>query len=263
MNDYISVENISFKYSHHQAENILENISFNVYKGEIFYFLGPNGTGKSTLLKCLAGILKVQQGHTLLEGNDINSLSHNELAKKLAFVPQSHSSAFPYSVRDIVVMGRSPHINILSSPSEHDFIRTDNALDIAGISNLADRPCTELSGGEWQLVLIARALAQDPEILLLDEPTSHLDLGNQIKILHVIENLAASGLTIIVATHFPDHALIHSHRVAIIKHKKLMSIGPTSEVITEDNMRKAYGINVKITHIYDGIDRKICVPVLS
>lgn len=263
MKDYISVENISFKYSHHQSDYVLENISFKVRKGDIFYLLGPNGTGKSTLLKCLAGLLKVQQGHTYLEGTDIGSISHNTIAKKLAFVPQSHSSAFPYSVRDIVVMGRSPHINIMSSPSENDFKQTDNALEIAGITNLAERACTELSGGEWQLVLIARALAQDPEILLLDEPTSHLDLGNQIKILHVIENLAARNLTIIIATHFPDHALIHSNQAAILKQKHIMSIGPTEEVITEENMHKAYGVNVKITHIYDGVDRKICVPVLT
>lgn len=259
---YISAENASFKYSERQ-DYIFDNISIDIDKGDIFYLLGPNGTGKSTLLKCVAGLLKIQHGKILIQGDDIYSLDPLDIAKKLSYVPQSHSSSFPFLVRDIVVMGRSPHIGIFSSPAEKDTAVAEKAMDTVGVTHLSARPCTNISGGEWQLVLIARALAQEPEILLLDEPTSHLDLGNQIKILNVIHDLAGRGLTIIIATHFPDHALIKSNKVAVLKNKKLLGIGLAENVITEENMKKAYSVDVKILHVDQGINRKLCVPVIA
>jgi iron complex transport system ATP-binding protein len=259
---FISIKNISFKYLQKQAIDIFENISFNVNQGEIFYLLGPNGTGKSTLLKCLIGILKVQKGSITLEGKNIYALQPADLAKKIAYVPQSHSSVFPFLVREIVVMGRSPHLGTFSSPGKGDIAAAEEAMNIVGVSHLADRPCSNTSGGEWQLVLIARALAQKPEIMLLDEPTSHLDLGNQIRILNVIHSLASKGLTIVMATHFPDHAFIRSDKVAILKDKYLLDIGSSEQVINEENMKKAYGIDIKIIHIENGIDRKFCVPII-
>lgn len=260
---YINIENITFKYLQKQDINIFENISFNVNKSEIFYLLGPNGTGKSTMLKCLSGILNIQKGQITLEGKNIYTFKHADLAKKIAYVPQSHTSVFPFLVREIVVMGRSPHISSFSSPKKADLDEAEEAMNTVGVSHIADRPCSNTSGGEWQLVLIARALAQRPEIMLLDEPTSHLDLGNQIKILKVIHNLASKGLTIIMATHFPDHAFIKSNKVAILKDRHLLDIGVSEQVISEQNMKKAYGVDVKIIHIEDGIDRKLCVPVMS
>jgi iron complex transport system ATP-binding protein len=263
MVSYINISDISFAYLPRQDENIFENISFTVNKGEIFYLLGPNGTGKSTLLKCISGILKIQKGSILLENKYINFYSTEDIAKKMAFVPQSHTSAFPFLVKDVVIMGRSPYVAAFSSPKADDITITEKAMETVGITHIAERPCTNISGGEWQLVLIARALTQEPEILLLDEPTSHLDLGNQIKILNVIHSLADKGLTIIMATHFPDHAFIKSDNVAILKDKSLLKIGIAENVITEETMKKAYGVDVKIIHAGDGIDRKLCVPIIK
>lgn len=260
--ELLQIKDISFKYEHGNSD-IFTEISFEIKKGGIFYLLGPNGTGKSTLLKCLSGVLKINNGHILLEGRDIRSFGPSDLAKKMAFVPQSQLSPFPYTVRDIVVMGRSPHISIMGSPSRADYRIADTALDSAGMLKLANRPCTELSGGEWQLVMIARALAQESEIMLLDEPTSHLDLGNQIRILNVIQDLSDRGFTIIVATHFPDHAFINSNTTAIMKNRKLMAMGATEKVISEANMKEAYGVAVRILNIENGINRRVCVPVLK
>jgi len=185
------------------------------------------------------------------------------LARKMAYVPQSHTSVFPFTVHDVVLMGRTPYLSVVSSPTREDHEKAEKAMDSVGISHLAGRPCTEISGGEWQLVLIARALTQQPEIILLDEPTSHLDLGNQMRILNIISSLAGSGITIIMASHFPDHALLGASKAAILKDHMFTALGAPEDIITEKTMHETYGVNVRILNLGDSIGRKVCIPVLD
>jgi iron complex transport system ATP-binding protein len=169
-------------------------------------------------------------------------------------------AAFPFRVKDIVVMGRAPHLSILASPSRKDMEIAYQAMDAVAVLHLADRPCNSISGGEWQLTLIARALVQEPQILLLDEPTSHLDMGNQMKILHVIKDLADRHMTIVMASHFPDHAFLVANVAAILNNGRITQIGPPDEVITKENMRATYGIDVQIIAVGG---RKSCLPTLG
>jgi iron complex transport system ATP-binding protein len=191
MNARIEADNIAFSYDDDIANAVFQNISFTVCSGDVCCLLGPNGTGKSTLLKCMSGILRILHGRIILDDRNISEFKLPDIAKKIGFVPQGLTSAFPFRVKDIVVMGRAPHLSILASPSRKDMEIAYKAMESVGVIHLANRPCNSISGGEWQLTLIARALVQEPQILLLDEPTSHLDMGNQMKILQVIKNLAA------------------------------------------------------------------------
>ena len=258
----IKIENAGFGYFGPKKEQVFENVDFCVNAGQILCLLGPNGTGKSTILKCLNNILKIHTGRITVNGENISRLAPSDIAVNLGYVPQSLSSAFPLPVRDIVVMGRATHISIFSSPSEEDMEIAETAMKKIGIFHLADRTCTGISGGEWQLVLIARALSQRPGIMLLDEPTSHLDLGNQIKILEVITQLARDGMAIIMATHFPDHAFLCADQVVLLKNRRIMALGTPDEVMTDINMEKVYGVKIKIMQVKAGIDRKVCIPIL-
>ncbi|MDY1591715.1 MAG: ABC transporter ATP-binding protein [Methanofastidiosum sp.] len=260
MKPILQMEKGGFGYT--EGTYIFQDIDFSLEKGEVLCLLGPNGTGKSTLIKCLTKILSLDKGTILYDGIHISDLSTEEIARKIGYVPQSHFSAFPYSVKDLIVMGRAPHLSLFSVPSHNDFDLVYKSMETVGISHLADRPCTELSGGEQRLVLLARVLTQQPEILLLDEPTSHLDIGNQVRLLRLINNLAKTGLSIIMSSHFPDHAFISSQKVALMKDGKLVGVGSPDTTINEENLRNVYGIDVKIKAIKDGINRKICIPII-
>ncbi|MDD9302299.1 MAG: ABC transporter ATP-binding protein [Desulfobacter sp.] len=225
----VSIRNLSFGY--HTATPVFKGINLDLDQGEVFCLLGPNGSGKSTFLKSVARLLPPTTGQVKINGENLSGLSFQNIAMLLGFVPQNLVSAFPFYVADVVVMGR------------------------------ANRPCNRLSGGEWQLVLIARALTQSPKILLLDEPTSHLDLGNQIKILETVAGLSRDKITIIMATHFPDHAFISADQAAILKSGVFQEIGPPSQVLTDETLKAAYGINVKVVKVLD--NRKICIPLLK
>jgi iron complex transport system ATP-binding protein len=255
----LEVRNTTFSYDGEKM--IFENISFSIKKGDVFCILGPNATGKSTLLKCIIKFLKLKEGAILLDGKDINSLSGREIAKKMGYIPQAHNPTFPFSVEEVVLMGRSPHLGLLSSPSKKDMQIVDEALKSIGISHLRDKSYTEISGGEKQLVFFARVLAQQPDVLLLDEPTAHLDFGNQISILEWIEKLAKSGISIIMTSHFPDHTFLASTEVAIMKDGMFIDVGTADDVVTEENLKKTYGVDVRVVYMGDGVDRKVCVPV--
>ncbi len=262
MSVQIEAQNISFSYSRHAVNHIFRDVSFAVNSGDVLCLLGPNGTGKSTLLKCLGNILQIQQGRILLRGRNLQEYKLPDIAKQIGYVPQGLMSAFPFRIKDIVVMGRAPHLSMLSSPSRSDMEIAHDVMETVGLVHLADRPCNSVSGGEWQLTLIARALVQKPSILLLDEPTSHLDLGNQMKILRVIKTLAESGMTIIMASHFPDHAFLVGNKVMILKQGKVGDIGSPDYVITEESMRNAFGIDVSVLGIGKDTERKIILPFL-
>ena len=240
-NSLFQVKNISFDYG---GEEIFSDISFSIQKGDVLCILGPNGTGKTTLIKCLNGLHDINSGEILINGENIKKLSFKQISKHIGYIPQDHVPSFPFKVFDVVL--------------EDKKIALD-ALKTLGIEDLKDKEYTNLSGGERQLVFLARVLCQKPGILILDEPTSHLDFGNQIKLLEIIDNLAKSGLSIIMSSHFPDHAFLSSTKVAIMKDRKFIDFGTPESVVTEENLRKSYSIDVKLIELDN--KRKVCVPV--
>jgi iron complex transport system ATP-binding protein len=263
MTSLITVQDLAFSYDGDMTHAIFRDVAFSAGPGDVFCLLGPNGTGKSTLLKCVSNVLQGWQGSILFGEKDISHMKPSEVAKGIGYVPQNQVSAFPFLVKDIVVMGRAPHLSVFSSPNKKDQKIAYGAMKTVGILSIADRPCTTLSGGEWQLTLIARALAQEPRVMVLDEPTSHLDLGNQMKILGVVKGLAETGLTIIMASHFPDHAFLVSSEVAILHHGHIEQKGIPERVITDENLKNTYGVEVKVLYIGEGVNRKACFPSLK
>ena len=252
----LEVNNISFSYD---DELIFEDISFSINKGDVLCVLGPNGTGKTTLIKCLNGLQDIDSGEILINGKNIKKLSFSQISKHVGYIPQSHVPSFPFSVFDVVLMGRSPYLKLTESPRKEDEKIAEKSLKTLGIYDLKDKEYTNLSGGERQLVFLARVLTQQPDILILDEPTSHLDFGNQIKLLEIVDKLADSGLSVIMSSHFPDHAFLSSTKVAIMKDKKFIDFGTPDEVVTEENLEKAYSIEVKLIELNE--NRKVCVPM--
>jgi len=255
-NKLFEVKNISFSYD---DEEIFSNISFSVDKCDVLCILGPNGTGKTTLIKCLNALHDIDTGEILINGKNMKELSFREISKHIGYIPQSHVPSFPFKVFDVVLMGRAPYLNLTDSPKEEDVEIALDALKTLGIEDLKNKEYTNLSGGERQLVFLARVLCQKPDLLILDEPTSHLDFGNQIRLLEIIDNLAKNGLSIIMSSHFPDHAFLSSTKVAIMKNKQFIDFGSPESVVTEENLKKAYSIDVKLIELDDS--RKVCVPM--
>jgi iron complex transport system ATP-binding protein len=204
---------------------------------------------------------KLCQGKVLVGGKDIATLNPSKLAKKIGFIPQSHTPTFPYKVLDVVLMGRTPHLNLIASPSKKDYALAEKAMHTLNIEHLQNQPYTKLSGGEMQLVLFARILAQAPEVLLLDEPTSHLDVANQIRTIELIKKLANENLCVIMTSHFPDHAFLTSDKVGLMKDKTFIATGSADDVITEKNLKNTYGVDIKIVYLGGEINRKIAVPL--
>lgn len=254
----VEVKNASFSYDK-DSSNVFEDISFSIEKGDVLCVLGPNGTGKTTLIKTLNGLHKLKKGDVYLNGDNIKDLSFNDIAKLVGYIPQGHIPSFPFNVFDVVLMGRSPYINLSSQPKKEDKEIALNALKTLGIEDLKDKSYTNLSGGERQLVFLARVLAQDPDVLILDEPTNHLDFGNQIKLLEIIKQLSKLGLAVIMSSHYPDHAFLVASKVAIMRDKHFLAFGKPENVLTEENLKKTYNIDVKLIELND--NRKICVPL--
>ncbi len=219
--------------------------SLRVYAGEVLTLLGPNGSGKTTLLKCINSLLKPNSGEVLICGKEIGSYSRGDLAKAVGYVPQSHAPSFPFTVFDIVLMGRVSYLSIFQQPSEADRRKAEEALTTVGIYAMRDRIYTNISGGERQLVLIARAIAQEPRLLLLDEPTAHLDFRNQIETLRTIKRLSRERkVAVVMSLHDPNHALLFSDRIALMRGGKLLREGPPDEVVDSKSIEEVYGIPV-------------------
>jgi iron complex transport system ATP-binding protein len=257
MKKILEINNASFSYNGNG--NVFEDIDMSIENSDVLCILGPNGTGKSTLIKCMNGLLKLNSGNIFLNDEDIYGMDKADLAKVMGYIPQSHHSTFSFSVFDVVLMGRAPHLSLTSVPGEKDFKIADKAIESLGISYLKDKTYTEISGGEKQLVLLARVLTQEPQILLLDEPTSHLDFGNQIRTLKVINRLSDQGLSVVMTSHYPDHAFLSSNKVAIMNNGSIMAMGEPESVVTEENMKRAYGIDVKVMDVDES--RKACIPM--
>jgi len=247
------------------SKKVVENITLAVKSGEILCLLGPNGVGKTTLFKSILGFLELMGGQILLDGEDMSRLSKKSIARAIGYVPQAHTPPFPFTVLEVVTMGRTAHMGAFASPSREDTGIAEEALNSLGIGFLRDRIYTEISGGERQMVLIARALAQQPEILIMDEPTSNLDFGNQIRVLEQINRLAEKGLGVILTSHFPNQVFLCSTKVALIQRDNVFTFGSPDEVVTEANLKAAYGINVKITSVTNagGSMVKACIPLLN
>lgn len=245
------------------TENIFTDISFNVNAGEILCLLGSNGVGKTTLFKTILGSLKPRGGDVLLDNQDITKWSREKIAQYIGYVPQYHSPSFPFTVLDIVLMGRAPYLGHFKIPSKKDRDIAIEAMQELNIGYLINKRYTNISGGEKQLVLIARALTQQPKLLIMDEPTANLDFGNQIKILKHIQFLAKQGKGIIISTHIPDHALRYGTNVAIMKKNMDFTFGKPDELLNEGTLKEIYDIGIKVinTSVIYNEPIKVCIPL--
>ncbi len=242
----LTIDNGCFFYG---KEKILKNIQFSAKAGDLIAILGPNGAGKTTLLRCITGILKWQSGKSAIDGIDITAIPARELWKKVAYVPQAKSVATSATVLQSVLLGRSSHLNLFESPKPEDIVVSRRILEQLGIAHLAEKSCSQISGGELQMVLIARALAAQPQILILDEPESNLDFKNQLIVLNTISDLARQGLTCIFNTHYPAHALQRANKSLILCRGGEFYFGDTAEIVTEENIAKAFGVRAAIGQI--------------
>ncbi len=243
----IQVSGLSFSYG---LDFCLKDVSLEVERGEVVALLGPNGSGKTTLLKCINALLPVKAGKIRIDGIDVSTAGRADLARLVGYVPQSHDPPFPYTVFDVVVMGRTSHLGIFQQPSGSDYALAENALGVVGLSAFRDRPYTQISGGERQLALIARALVQEPKVLLLDEPTAHLDFRNQLAVLKMVRRISAEkGIGVVMSLHDPNHALLFADTIALMSGGRIVSFGSAGEVVTEENIESVYGVEVEsISH---------------
>lgn len=262
----LEVRGAGFGYN---EQAVFKDINLSISRGEIFCLIGPNGCGKTTLLDCVMGILSVRDGSILLEGKNIKGTSSRDIARRVAYVPQVHERTFPYTVLDIVLMGRTPYTGFFASPSARDVEIVERSLELVGLAGFEDRQYTRLSGGECQLVMIARALAQQTQLIIMDEPTAHLDFKHELNVLETIIKLVReTSLAVIMSTHFPNHAFylennnVPTH-VALMQGNTFLSVGRPDEVLSEENLRLLYNINAKVVscRIDNDTELKQIIPV--
>lgn len=245
----LAAANLAFGYRGHPVG---QGVTLTISAGEVLALLGPNGGGKTTLLKTMLGLLPPQDGTVSLDGRDLAAIPVRERARLVAYVPQSHQGTFAFTAFDLVLMGRTAHGGLFARPGERDRAVAASMLARLGIAHLSDRPVTMISGGERQLVLVARALAQEPRFIVLDEPTASLDFGNQGKVMRQIRQLAADGLGVLFTTHDPNQALGHADRVALLRDGGVMAEGPVRAVLTPERLAALYGAPVETVVEPDG-----------
>ena len=247
-NPVLSAENVAFGYG---KDLLFEHLSFSLEEGEILSVLGPNGAGKTTLLRVLMGMLKLKAGTVRVFGRDIRTLKEKELFQTVSYVPQMREVPRSYSVTETVLLGLTGMMGIFSEPGERELRQTEETLDLLGIRHLANKPMSDLSGGEAQMVLIARALVKDPKILILDEPESGLDFRNQLIILDAVRAAARRGVTTVFNTHYPEHALRYADSGLLFCPGEAdgpgeVLYGPMQGLITEKNIKKSFGVEAAI-----------------
>jgi iron complex transport system ATP-binding protein len=258
----LAAEHLDFGYS---GRRVGSDVSLSLEAGEVLCLLGPNGSGKTTFFKTLLGLLPPQGGQVLVDGADLQSSGRGEVARRVSYVPQAHATFFPFTVREVVLMGRTAHLGLFSSPSRRDREIAQAAIERMQLAHLADSVYTRISGGERQLVLIARALAQDARIIVLDEPTANLDFGNQVRVVEHIRSLARAGMGVLLSTHDPDQAFVCADRVAMLHEGRLARIGAPAETITAESLQQLYGVDVVVTSVAlsGGATRQVCIPALA
>lgn len=245
----LTVERGSFAYGGRDARPVLRDISFSAQPGDLVAILGPNGAGKTTLLRCTMGFLRWRAGRSLLDGQDIRTLGQRQLWRSLAYVPQAKNAAIGYTVEEMVLLGCGSHYGLLSQPRQGDVDRVRAILDQLHLTKLLGERCDQISGGELQMVLIARALAAQPRILILDEPESNLDFKNQLLVLDTMSRLAADGMTCIFNTHYPAHALQRANRALLLDAAGNALFGETRRVVSPENIRRAFGVEAVIGQV--------------
>lgn len=258
MKEIFSLDSVRFSYS---SRPILNDISLSICDGEVACLLGPNGSGKTTLLKLMLGLLTPVSGNIQFSGKALQSIPQKLLARELAYVPQLHREAFTYAVEDVVLMGRLPWHSFFSAYNAADLVETEKAMSRLGIEHLRHRAYTEISGGERQLTLIARALAQGAKVFIMDEPVNGLDYGNQIRLLTRIQKLATEGYTFIITTHFPDHALHTADRTILLKEGRIVADGSPQQTITSRTIQELYAVDVKVVPVNG--ESSVCLPTWS
>jgi iron complex transport system ATP-binding protein len=246
----------------HGATVIGRDLSLAVAPGEIVCLLGPNGCGKTTLFRTLLGLIPALAGRVTLDGRPLSALNRAEIARAMAYVPQAHVPPFPYRVEEVVLMGRTARMRLLTAPSAADKAAARAALARLGIGDLGGADYSRLSGGQRQMVMIARALAQEAPILVMDEPTASLDFGNQARVLARIADLArAGGHAVILSTHDPDQAFALNARVILMHEGAILAEGSPDQVLTPDRLSRVYGVQVAVERTQSG--RSVCAPSLS
>jgi iron complex transport system ATP-binding protein len=251
----LAAHSLGFGYG---TKAVGRGVDLEVRPSEVLCLLGPNGSGKTTLFKTMLGLLPPQAGEVRLDGIPVADLARPDIARRVAYVPQAHAAHFPFTVVDMVVMGRTAHLGLFASPSQEDRRKALAALATLGIAELAEAEYTRISGGQRQLALIARALAQDAPAIVMDEPTASLDFGNQVVVLSEVRRLAERGLAIVLSTHDPDHAFSIGHRVALLDGGRLIAQGAPQEVLTPERLRTVYGVSVVVERLSRG--QTVCAP---
>ena len=251
----LNVKDLSFAYE--SGKEILHYVNFYAESGQFLAVLGPNGAGKSTLFRCLMGAQTGFSGEVTLDGTSVADLSGRERAGRIAYIPQIHRPTFGYTVLETVLMGTTRQLGAFSQPKQAQIDTAMAALEKVGIAPLAERSVARLSGGEFQLTLIARALSQQAELLLMDEPTASLDYGNQFRILSQVKELCKQGYAVIISTHDPQHALTFADKVLALSKGTVAAFGETEQVMTTELLHRLYGVEVTFTEA-DG--QTIVVP---
>ena len=254
----LSAQGLDIGYGSHV---VARGITLGLDRGEVLCLLGPNGAGKTTLFRTLLGLQRPLGGSVAIDGRPLGELPRIEIARRIAYVPQAHVTEFSYSVLDVVLMGRTARLGPFARPGRADERIAHDRLAALGIAALAERDYTRISGGQRQLALIARALAQEAPILVLDEPTASLDFGNQAMVLGRVRALAAEGFGIVLSTHDPDHALMVATRVAVIADGGLVASGAPREVVTAALLSAVYRTPVEVEETPSG--RRVCVPAFA
>ena len=259
----LEVSGLKCGYGKKNPVEIVHGVDFTVDKGEFVCIIGSNGCGKTTTLKACMGLLPAMAGQVLIAGKDISQMNEREKATHFAYIPQAHTPPFPFSVADVVMMGRTPYINKLARTTKHDRAVAGRALDLLGIRHLAKKEYTNLSGGQRQLVLIARALTQESDMLIMDEPTAALDFGNQHLVLSCMKTLSKLGKAVVMVTHDPDHALFCADRVIVMGEGKVLKEGTSAECITTEVLEQIYGATARVVdvEIEPGRVERVCVPL--